>query len=292
MASPLVRVAAWRQYHAVAPIPNATAPLGINADPPDAEIAILFRWSSIGRDTLATMPQFLAECSLLVSVFGIARRSASQELRPPSPHFLPARFREIALQSATTQNDLVVGALVAAAAFFVSREQSNRHRPRRACRRARARHEAHNAFCSSRARPARVRRRRRPAHRDGGRLVSPRPRGIRGFIYFRSSGDVSTLAVPRRAHRREPARSGRSPRCSTPFPRPRDVVRLPRLLGIPFPLDDTTAMLVLLFFRAIGRDRGRAQVDGVDRVGGGGTRDRVLAVARGTSGCSRSSTSP
>ena len=115
----LVRVAAWRQYHAVAPIPNATAPLGINADPPDAEIAILFSVVLIGRDTLATMPQFLAECSLLVSVFGIARRVGFARAPSAFAALLTGTLSEIALQSVTTQNDLVVGALVAAAAFFV-----------------------------------------------------------------------------------------------------------------------------------------------------------------------------
>ena len=115
----LVRVAAWRQYHAVEPIPNATAPLGINADPPDAEIAILFSVVLIGRDTLATMPQFLAECSLLVSVFGIARRVGFARAPSAFAALLTGTLSEIALQSVTTQNDLVVGALVAAAAFFV-----------------------------------------------------------------------------------------------------------------------------------------------------------------------------
>ena len=115
----LVRVAAWRQYHAVEPIPNATAPLGINADPPDAEIEILFSVVLIGRDTLATMPQFLAECSLLVSVFGIARRIGFAMAPAAFAAFLTGTLSEIALQSMTTQNDLVVGALVAAGAFFV-----------------------------------------------------------------------------------------------------------------------------------------------------------------------------
>ena len=89
----LVRVAAWRQYHAVEPIPNATAPLGINADPPDAEIAIFFSMVLIGRDTLATMPHSSqsARCSCRYSALRDA--SASRELRLPSRHFSPARFR-------------------------------------------------------------------------------------------------------------------------------------------------------------------------------------------------------
>ena len=115
----LVRIAAWRQYHAVEPIPNATAPLGINADPPNAEIEVLFSMVLIGRDTLATMPQFLAECSLLVSVFGIARRLGFAGAPSAFAALLTGTLAEIALQSVTTQNDLVVGALVAAAAFFV-----------------------------------------------------------------------------------------------------------------------------------------------------------------------------
>ncbi len=115
----LVRVAAWRQYHAVETIPNANAGLGINGDAPDAELQILFGMVLLGRDTFATIPQFLAECSLLVSVFGIARRVGFPGEASAFTALLTATLSEVALQAVTTQNDLVVAGVVAPAVFFV-----------------------------------------------------------------------------------------------------------------------------------------------------------------------------
>ncbi len=115
----LVRAAMWRQYHAVAAVPNAPAPLGINGDPPDAELQILFGMVLLGRDTFAAMPQFLAESALLVSVFGTARRLGFARDASAFAALMTATLSEVALQSVTTQNDLAVAALVAAGAYFL-----------------------------------------------------------------------------------------------------------------------------------------------------------------------------
>ena len=115
----LVRAAGWRQQHAVAYIPHANAELGVNAYPPNAELQILFSFVMWGTDTFAAIPQFLAECALLVSIFGIARRVGFEFVPSLFAALISATLSLVALESVTTQNDLCIAAVVAAAIFFV-----------------------------------------------------------------------------------------------------------------------------------------------------------------------------
>lgn len=115
----LVRAALWRQDHAVGTIWNSNVQLGLNADPPNAELQILFGLVLLGRDTLATLPQFFSECALIVAVFGMARRVGFAREASAFAALLTATLSQVALQSVTTQNDLVVAAAVAAAGYFV-----------------------------------------------------------------------------------------------------------------------------------------------------------------------------
>jgi hypothetical protein len=115
----LVRAALWRQNHAVGTIWNSNVQLGLNADPPNAELQILFGLVLLGRDTLATLPQLFAECALLIAVFGMARRVGFTREASAFAALLTATLSQVALQSVTTQNDLVVAAAVAAAGYFI-----------------------------------------------------------------------------------------------------------------------------------------------------------------------------
>jgi hypothetical protein len=115
----LVRTAAWRQQHTLAPVRGVNDELGVNASPPNAELQMLFGLVLAGRDTFATMPQFLAECALLLSVFGIARRVGFAPAAAAFAALLTGTLSEIALQSVTAQDDLAAAAVVAAATFFV-----------------------------------------------------------------------------------------------------------------------------------------------------------------------------
>jgi hypothetical protein len=114
----LVRPAAWRQHHAVEYIPHVNGDLGINTYPPDAELQILFSFVVLGRETFATIPQFLAQIALLVSIFGIARRIGFDFLPSVFAALTSATLSIVALESVTTQNDLCVAAVVTSAIFF------------------------------------------------------------------------------------------------------------------------------------------------------------------------------
>jgi hypothetical protein len=114
----LVRPAAWRQHHAVEYIPHVNGDLGINTYPPNAELQILFGFVVLGRDTFATIPQFLAEAALLVSIFGIARRVGFDFVASVFAALASATLSIVALESVTTQNDLCVAAVVTSAIFF------------------------------------------------------------------------------------------------------------------------------------------------------------------------------
>jgi len=114
----LVRPAAWRQHHAVEYIQHVNGDVGINTYPPDAELQILFGFVVLGRDTFATIPQFLAQAALLVSIFGIARRIGFDFLPSVFAALTAATLSIVSIESVTTQNDLCVAAVVTSAIFF------------------------------------------------------------------------------------------------------------------------------------------------------------------------------
>lgn len=113
----LSRVAAWHQAGAVDYV--ATHTERQNSFPPNAEIEILYTVAFVGRDTLAAAPQFLALLALLVSISGVSRRVGFGRPSALFAAFVFASLTLVALQSVTTQNDLVVASFVVAAAYFI-----------------------------------------------------------------------------------------------------------------------------------------------------------------------------
>ena len=113
----LTRAVAWLQQGHIGYFDATTA--RANAFPPNAEIGILWTLALLGRDTLAALPQLLAELAILVAVHGLARRIGFPRPAALFAALLTATLSEFALQSVTTQNDLVVASFVAAAVFFV-----------------------------------------------------------------------------------------------------------------------------------------------------------------------------
>jgi 4-amino-4-deoxy-L-arabinose transferase-like glycosyltransferase len=113
----LARVAAWLQQGHAGYYDAATA--RANAFPGNAELGILWTVALLGRDTLAALPQLVAELGLLAGVYGIGRRLGFARPAALFAALLTATLSQVALQSVTTQNDLVAASLVAAALYFV-----------------------------------------------------------------------------------------------------------------------------------------------------------------------------
>ena len=118
MAYHLPRAVEWYQRGAVEFLPDAHTER-MNAFQPGAEIQILYTFALARHDLLAELPQWLGQLAVLAAVFGIARRLGSARPAAAFAALLTATLSVLALESVTTQNDLVVAALAAAAAFFV-----------------------------------------------------------------------------------------------------------------------------------------------------------------------------
>ena len=117
MSYHLSRAAAWYQRHRVEYVPAHAE--RENAFQPNSEIEILYTFAFLSRDTVAAATQWLAELALLAAVFGCARRLGFARPAALLAALLTATLTEIALQSVTTQNDLLSAAFVAAAACLV-----------------------------------------------------------------------------------------------------------------------------------------------------------------------------
>ena len=118
MAYHLPRAAEWYQRGAVEFLPDAHTER-MNAFQPGAEIQVLYTFALARNDLLAELPQWLAQLAVLAAVYGIARRLGWTRPAAAFASLLTATLSIVALESVTTQNDLVVAALAAAAAFFV-----------------------------------------------------------------------------------------------------------------------------------------------------------------------------
>ena len=118
MAYHLPRAAEWYQRGAVEFLPDAHTER-MNSFQPGAEIQVLYTFALARNDLLAELPQWLAQLALLAAVYGIARRLGWTRPAAAFAAFLTATLSIVALESVTTQNDLVVAALAASAAFFV-----------------------------------------------------------------------------------------------------------------------------------------------------------------------------
>jgi hypothetical protein len=109
----LARVAAWRAQGSLAYFPTHN---GIeNAYPQNAELLVLWTVVFLGRDLLAALPQLLAALATAVSIYAIARRLGHAARPAAFAALLFPTLTVVALESVTTQNDLVEASFVAAA---------------------------------------------------------------------------------------------------------------------------------------------------------------------------------
>jgi hypothetical protein len=114
----LPRAAAWYQHGAVGYIANAPTQR-MNAFPPNTEIAILYTFAFVGRDTFATSPQLLAELILLVGIYGCSRRLGYARPASLFASLIFATLALVPLEAVSTKNDLVVGSFAVAAFYFL-----------------------------------------------------------------------------------------------------------------------------------------------------------------------------
>lgn len=113
----LTRAAAWLRHGGLYRIPHGQPEE--NDFPPNAEIQILYTFAYLHRDTVAALTQWFAQVALIVGIYGCARRLAFDRPAALFAALLVPALSLVALESMTTQNDLVVGAYVVAAAYFV-----------------------------------------------------------------------------------------------------------------------------------------------------------------------------
>jgi Dolichyl-phosphate-mannose-protein mannosyltransferase len=113
----LTRAAAWLRHGGVYRIPNSQHEE--NEFPPDAEIQILYSFVFLHRDSAAALTQWCGQLALIVGIYGCARRLGFARCASLFAALLAPTLSLIALQSVTTQNDLVVAAYVVAAAYFL-----------------------------------------------------------------------------------------------------------------------------------------------------------------------------
>jgi 4-amino-4-deoxy-L-arabinose transferase-like glycosyltransferase len=109
----LARVAAWHARGSLGYFPTHNAIE--NAYPPNAELLVLWTVVFLGRDLLAALPQLLAALATSASVFVIARRLGYDRRRSAFSALLFPTLTIVALESVTTQNDLVEASFIAAA---------------------------------------------------------------------------------------------------------------------------------------------------------------------------------
>jgi Dolichyl-phosphate-mannose-protein mannosyltransferase len=115
-ASHLARAAEWNQRGAVEYYPSHT--VSVNAQQPNSSILALHGFAFAGRDTFAAIPQLVAQLACVVAVYGIAIRVGVSRSAAAFAALLVATLPQIALQSVTTQNDLLTASFLAAALYF------------------------------------------------------------------------------------------------------------------------------------------------------------------------------
>jgi Glycosyltransferase family 87 len=109
----LARVAAWHAQRDLGYFPTHNAIE--NVYPQNAELLVLWTITFLGRDLLAAMPQLLASLATAASVFVIARRLGHERRAAAFSALLFPTLTIVALESVTTQNDLIEASFVAAA---------------------------------------------------------------------------------------------------------------------------------------------------------------------------------
>lgn len=113
----LARAVLWIQAESVAPIGDATDPR-INEFQPDAEILQGATMLLSGSVRWVGLVQFLALIASMLAIYGIAGRIGLDRRKAAFGALLFATLPVVALQASTAENDVVVAALVACAAFF------------------------------------------------------------------------------------------------------------------------------------------------------------------------------
>ena len=118
MSYHLPRAVEWLQRGRVEYVPDAPTER-MNAFQPASEIEILWTLVFLGRDTAAALPQLVAELASLIGIFAIARRLGFARPDAAFASLLAATLTQVALQSVTTQNDLVAASFVVASAALI-----------------------------------------------------------------------------------------------------------------------------------------------------------------------------
>lgn len=109
----LARVAAWHAHGTLGYFPTHN---GIeNAYPQNAELLVLWTITFLGRDLFAALPQLLAGLATAVAVYVSALRIGADRRCALFSGFLFPTLTIVALESMTTQNDLVEASCVAVA---------------------------------------------------------------------------------------------------------------------------------------------------------------------------------
>jgi hypothetical protein len=112
----LARAAEWSQRGAVEYYPSHSET--VNAPQPNSSMLVLHGFVLAGRDTFAALPQLVAELACIVAVYGIAIRLGLSRPASAFAALLVATLPQVALQSVTTQNDLLTASFLATALYF------------------------------------------------------------------------------------------------------------------------------------------------------------------------------
>lgn len=118
MSYHLPRAVEWLQRGAVQYVADPPTDR-INAYQPGSELEILWTLAVLGRDSVAAVPQLFAELASLVGIYAIARRVGFGRPDSVFASLLAATLTQVALQSVTTQNDLLSASFVVAAAALI-----------------------------------------------------------------------------------------------------------------------------------------------------------------------------
>ncbi len=112
----LARVAAWHAQRDLGFFPTHNAIE--NVYPPNAELLVLWTVTFVGRDVFAALPQLFASLATAASVFTIGRRLGYERRAAAFSALLFPTLTIVALESVTTQNDLLEASFVVAAVAF------------------------------------------------------------------------------------------------------------------------------------------------------------------------------
>ncbi len=110
------RIGFWLQHGSFAPW--ATPKMAQLIYPVNAQVQMLWTVLFSGSDRYVGFVQWLAQLAAMVSVFGVARLLKASRPQAAVAAFLFAALPSVHLQSTTTQNDLVAGALFGAVFYY------------------------------------------------------------------------------------------------------------------------------------------------------------------------------